>query len=73
MTPIEVNMIQPPYDENWKNNTILRLQALGYAGFTCGPGENWWPIDRRGRRVAGPFTSTDAFDDWLSEQEARSI
>jgi hypothetical protein len=55
----------------WQAATMERLTALGYAGFIFGPGVNWWPMDADQRKVAGPFTSTEAFDAWLSAQEAR--
>jgi hypothetical protein len=54
----------------WQAETIRRLLALGYDGFTFGPGVNWLVIDGVTRQVAGgPFISTDEFDAWLTEQE----
>ena len=46
----------------WQAQTIDRLISLGYGGFTFGPGTKWWPIDKTGKRLPGPFISTD---EWL--------
>jgi hypothetical protein len=54
---------------DWQAKTIRRLLALGYAGFTFGPGDNWWPIDNKQVKMAGPFATTAALDIWLDTQE----
>ena len=56
----------------WQAETLRRLEALGYAGFRFGRGVNWWPVDDNNEPVAGPFHSTDEFDAWLTEREART-
>lgn len=53
----------------WQAETIRRLMALGYAGFIFGPGVNWWPMDGKQRKVAGPFRGIGEFDAWLTAQE----
>jgi hypothetical protein len=53
----------------WQAEMTQRVLALGYAGWMFGPGINWWPIDKHQNKVAGPFTSTEAFDLWLTQQE----
>lgn len=58
------------YDDTWKDRTMKRLGELGYGGFTYAS-EQWWTIDKRGRRTAGPFVSPEAFNTWLTEQEAQ--
>jgi hypothetical protein len=63
-------IVWPP--GQWQANTIHRLEVLGYAGFICGPGDNWWPMDADQNKVAGPFTTTEEFDTWLTEQERRA-
>jgi hypothetical protein len=55
----------------WQANMVRRVAALGYAGFMFGVGVRWWVIDAHHRRVAGPFRSTDEFDDWLTCRERR--
>jgi len=54
----------------WQQRTLERLKALGYIGFVCGPGVNWWPVNAHRIKCAGPFTTTKAFDAWRNEQEA---
>lgn len=53
----------------WQAEMMRRLVALGYAGFSFGPGTRWWPINKVGEKMAGPFISTEAFDAWLTERE----
>lgn len=49
---------------------LRRVEMLGFAGFRFGPGINWWPVDSDRQPVAGPFITPEAFDAWLTAQEA---
>jgi hypothetical protein len=51
----------------WQTATLSRLGALGYDGFIFGPGVRWW-VMKDGAKVAGPFASTEAFDEWLDRE-----
>jgi hypothetical protein len=57
------------YPGQWQATMVQRLMTLGYAGFSFGPGDNWWPIDHEQKKVAGPFKTTIDFDAWLTRQE----
>jgi hypothetical protein len=54
----------------WQDRMIQRVFALGYKGFSYGPGVRWWVLGDDGKEKYGPFRSTGEFDAWLDAREA---